>query len=193
MVVGIAGGYCAGKDTVSRLLAERGFDIIDVDRIGHQVLEEQADAVRDAFGPEILDSGGGVDRRALGRVVFASRGHRRTLEAILHPRMVERLERQIERAADNTGINAALLFPMGLHRLCHAAFWVHAPLAVRIIRAVRRDRLPLCAVIGRMRSQAGIGPQHHGSDVDIYPVRNTGNSERLEQRINACLLEMGAR
>jgi dephospho-CoA kinase len=191
MVVGIAGKYCAGKDTVARLLADRGFTIIDVDRIGHQVLERSKASVVDAFGRGVLDSSGHIDRRELGRIVFRSRKRRRELEALLHPPMVDEAERRIGRIPGNVGLNAALLFPMGLQRLCDAVIWVSAPLLVRLVRARRRDGLSLCAILGRMRAQRGIGPQFHGRDVDTYSVRNAGSSEQLRRQIERHLLEMG--
>jgi len=55
VVLGVAGGYCAGKDTVVRILEEAGYPSIDVDAVGHRVLRERGDAVAEAFGARVRD------------------------------------------------------------------------------------------------------------------------------------------
>ena len=73
-VIGLTGGIAAGKTSVSAGLARRGAHVIDADRVGHRVLEPGGEAYDDvihAFGTDILDADGRIDRRLLGSVVFA--------------------------------------------------------------------------------------------------------------------------
>ena len=100
MVWGVSGKYCSGKNGVVNILKSCGFKEIDVDLLGHQVLEEQKTRVAEHFGREILTGSGGIDRRKLGRVVFTDPAELRVLEGILHPVMVERVEEQVKGAEE---------------------------------------------------------------------------------------------
>ena len=74
MVLGILGGLAGGKSTVAGLLVGRGAAVIDADRIGHQVLErpEVRAALCSAFGEQILDKAGRIERRLLAQAAFGS-------------------------------------------------------------------------------------------------------------------------
>lgn len=98
IVVGIVGRIGAGKSTVARLLAARGAEVIDADRLAHAVLEEPEiqREIAARFGPEVLDAAGAVSRPALAARVFgASEAHetdRADLEQIVHPRVRQCVE-----------------------------------------------------------------------------------------------------
>jgi len=196
MVIGITGKYCSGKNRVAEMLARRGFQVIDVDRLGHDALVEKRDAVVARFGTGVIGPEGRIDRRKLGAVVFADGRERAALEAIVHPVMVAEVERLVGRrvsqglgtgesspAGGNFAVNAALLFLMELHRLCDLVLVVSAPLPARIWRALRRDRLSLLQVIRRIWSQRKLSPQSFRESVDIQMVRNSGAAQELEAQL----------
>lgn len=184
MVVGVTGKYCAGKNAVSAILGERGYLLIDVDKLGHRALEEQKERVVERFGRSILDAEGRIDRRALGRIVFGRPGELRALEGIIHPAMVGMAAEQARGAPGGRAvINAAILFQMGLDRLCDRVLWVSAPLVVRLIRGKRRDGLPLLQVARRIWAQRKLSPQSFHNRVDIYTVRNSGDKASLVARV----------
>lgn len=103
ILIGIIGKIGAGKSTVARLLAEHGARVIDADRIAHEVLQD-AEVRRllvERFGPELITrsqplNAADIDRKALAGIVFGpTAAHRRALadlEAIVHPRVHERME-----------------------------------------------------------------------------------------------------
>ena len=190
MVVGIAGKYCAGKDTLVALLSRRGFEVIDVDKVGHQVLLDRREEITQAFGPAVLSSLGEVNRRALGAIVFKNRKARRRLEAIVHPEMVSRVRDVIEDRGGRIIINAAILFHMGLHRLCDVVICVKAPMLVRLRRALKRDSLGLVETMKRILAQRRICFKFKTGDVDTYSVRNAGSEEDLEDRLESLLGEL---
>jgi dephospho-CoA kinase len=193
MVIGLAGGYCAGKETVARIFETKGYTVVDVDRVGHQVLGEKAPEVISAFGSGVVGAGGSVDRRALSRIVFANHGELKRLERIVHPAMVEKVESIVRSAKGNVLINAAILFTMGLAPLCDAVICVSSPGILRAFRGARRDGVTVREAFQRILSQGGIYSQCHGSAVDIYNVRNWGNFRSLERSVGAVLerLERG--
>jgi dephospho-CoA kinase len=190
MVLGLTGLYCAGKDAAARILERKGFRVIDVDRVGHEVLEERREEVAAAFGPGVRRADGSIDRRALGRIVFADPAALARHEAIVHPAMVERVRgiAAAERAAGrDVAINAALLRPMGLDRLCDAILEVRACFPRRFLRGLRRDRLGPVQVLRRMRSQrTGLRRLNRKTPgVDTYTVRNDrATTRRLEHSVD---------
>jgi dephospho-CoA kinase len=119
---GLTGGVASGKSTVARMFEELGVKIIDADRIGHELLRAPHPAYQEVvrcFGKEILDSSGEVDRRRLGAAVFGDDAELRKLNAILHPRIIERVEEQAQQyhAEDPHAVilvDAALIYEAGI-------------------------------------------------------------------------------
>jgi len=190
MVVGLTGKYCAGKDRVARIFESHGYSIIDVDSLGHEALAAMTRQVVAAFGPSVAAQDGGVDRKALGRIVFRNPSAMARLESILHPSMVQRVKELIVERGGDIVVNAAILHHMGLHALCGAVLCVSAPLPVRLIRAMRRDRLPIRDALSRIRSQKGVCPQLNDPAVDTYTVRNRGSARSLDRRIARLALRL---
>ncbi|NND85522.1 MAG: dephospho-CoA kinase [Acidimicrobiia bacterium] len=85
-VLVLTGGIGSGKSTVAGILAVRGAEIIEADRLGHDVLapDGAAHAAVAARWPEVMRDGE-VDRRALGRIVFGDPAQLAELEAFTHP------------------------------------------------------------------------------------------------------------
>jgi dephospho-CoA kinase len=193
VVVGVAGGYCAGKNALVGVLESWGFVAVDVDAVGHQVLKEPQtrDRVIGEFGPGIEAEGGEIDRRALAARVFGNREALSLLESIVHPRMVARVEEQLRRCGNRVVINAAVLFRMGLDRLCDFVMCVQAPLLKRLSRARRRDHLGLLAALRRLASQRGICPKSNDPAVDTYYVGNSRGLEWLEGQAARILTQRG--
>lgn len=136
LVVGLVGRIGAGKSTVARLLAARGADVIDADRIAHDELadEEVRLAIAARFGGGVLAADGRIDRAALARLVFGPTADHeaalRDLEAIVHPRVRRRIEAELDRLRR--------LPPTGADR---RVVVLDVPLLVRAGWAERCDRL----------------------------------------------------
>ena len=192
-MLGLAGGYCAGKDAVAAFLAERGWRVIDVDEVGHRVLREPPvrDRVLERFGPGARGADGEVNRRALGRRVFRDRRELAALEGIVHPVMVERVREELAAGQVPTVLNAAVLFRMGLERLCSAVLCVRAPLRARLARARSRDGLSPAQALRRIASQRGICPKLRAPGVDTYYVDNNRGLDALRERTARLLREKG--
>jgi dephospho-CoA kinase len=202
MVVGVAGKYCAGKSTVTEILANAGYGVIDVDRLGHEALARRVADIRKTFGEAYIAADGSVDRKKLGALVFRSGRDMRRLEGIVHPEMVEMVRERLagpegphggDAAGAGSGgpgtvVNAALLFPMGLDALCDLALWVRAPLLTRLRRARERDGLPVSEILRRFWAQRELEPQPSRSDVDIHTVENRGGLDRLRAQLAAVSL-----
>jgi dephospho-CoA kinase len=109
-VIGVGGGIGSGKTTVSEILAEFGARYISADEIGWEVLADIKDELKNKFGNEIMKDND-IDRKKLRSVVFSEREHLRTLNAMSHPLLKERLLRRIDAVTHRiVVVDAALLF-----------------------------------------------------------------------------------
>ena len=120
VVVGLTGGIASGKSTVSRMLSEMGATIIDADLVGHEALLAGSEARREvvaAFGKDILDENGEVDRGKLADIVFRDRAALDKLNEIMHPGMRKIVEQRIDelrsRGVEVVVLEAALLIEAG--------------------------------------------------------------------------------
>jgi dephospho-CoA kinase len=112
MRVGLTGGIASGKTTVARLFAARGVTVIDTDEIARDVVAPGSAVlarVVEAFGPEVLNPEGTLDRPRMRELVFADPERRAQLEAILHPAILEEMER---RSASAPGPYHVLVVPL---------------------------------------------------------------------------------
>ena len=95
--IGLTGGIGSGKSTVAALLARLGATVVDTDLIARQLTEPGGGAVGaivQAFGSELIDASGALDRARMRDLVFSDPSARQQLEAILHPLIGIETERQ---------------------------------------------------------------------------------------------------
>ena len=189
--VGLTGNVGSGKTTVADRWRESGVAVVDADRLGHEVLAEDAEARRALvaeFGPEILADGDAIDRAALARAAFGSRERVARLNAIVHPPLLERLDREIERVrvsgADIVVVDAALVFEFGLGEVLDVLVLVLAPAALREER-LRQSR-GMDAERFRRIAETQI-PDEEKSAVCDYVIVNDGSTERLRDEADAVL------
>lgn len=121
--VGLTGGIASGKSTVAAMFRARGYEVLEMDPIGHELLQPGAAAYAEVvreFGREVLDPNGAIDRGKLGAVVFADQRKRERLNAILHPRILERVGEwfvaQQPDSADFAIVEAALIYEAGYEK-----------------------------------------------------------------------------
>ncbi len=193
MILGLTGGYCAGKNEVAALLEERGWRVCDVDKLGHRALAESINALTMAFGASIVVSDGSIDRARLAKIVFADSARLKKLESIVHPAMYALLDREIEIAArqgvTRFCINAALLYRFPQIRVCRAVIEVRAPLYLRLARAQSRDHVSGTEALERIASQREFWNMRP-SGIPISMLWNTGSQGALRARLLALLAEI---
>ena len=172
-IIGLTGPYCAGKNHVAKLLEQRFFPVLDVDKLGHQVIETEKERLLVRFGEDILAPQGVIDRKKLGQKVFGRPKELADLEEIIHPAVnMKTLEWINNRKEKLCFINAALLHRSSAFENLDAVILVHAPLLTRLLRAKKRDRLPWVSIIKRFWSQRKFKYQLFKKKTDIYNVSN---------------------
>jgi dephospho-CoA kinase len=186
-VIGLTGAMGSGKSTVSAYLREKGVRVIDADEISRDLTrtgQPDYEAIVREFGREFLSDDGGLDRRALGKSVFADPGSLMRLEGILHPLIIRRMKDELERAEGTVVIDAPLLYKAGLDALCGEVWVVCALPETRIERILARDGITEEEARARLGSQLSPGEMEEKADVVL---KNGGSLEDLHKQIDEVL------
>jgi dephospho-CoA kinase len=194
--IGLTGGIASGKSAVARVLRELGVPVIDADQLAREVVAAGSDglaAIVAAFGAEMLDGGGNLDRERMGQRVFADADARKTLQAITHPRIAQLSAQRIAQAqaADTPYVvyEAPLLVEVGAYKGLDALIVVAAGEESQVGRAVLRDGLAPIEVRQRIAAQL---PLARKVEVADYVISNDGTLEQLERAtldVHARILE----
>ena len=195
MVIGLTGKFCTGKNRVGSILQQLGWDVIDVDLIGHKVLEEQQEKLIDHFGPSILDEAGRVDRKVIASLVLADKARLALLESIIHPKMVESCKdliasRDTETYPHVTVLNAAVLYKMGLDSLCDVIVYVKASPILRFLRARSTREMGLREFLRRDRVQRTIAPEYAVDEKPLYVIMNNLGDGWLKRQLDALTADL---
>jgi len=187
--VGLTGNIGAGKSIVGAMLQDAGCLLIDADRLAHELLAsgtEVNDEVVALFGEGIRDADGGIDRAALGSIVFADARSRRNLEAIIHPRIPLLEDARIAAWEVEQGIavtEAALLVETGGARRYQRLVVVTAPAQTRQVRLLERG-LAEEDIRGRMAAQMPDAEKAAAAD---YTIDNSGALEATAAHVHGLL------
>ena len=179
-VIGLTGYYCSGKSTVEHILSECGWTVVDMDKVGHDALEDQKVVLAQTFGNEIINNDGHVDRKSLGKIVFADKSKLDTLNGIVHPVMIDMLRRKIAETDGKMVVSAAILFDMGLDALCSRVLVVKAPLLTIIRRAKKRDGYGLRRIMKILKAQK---LKKYLRNEKVRVIRNRGSLEKLKKSV----------
>lgn len=147
-VLGITGGVGSGKSCVLAYMEEAyGAVICQMDDTARELQQKGTscfEQIADVFGPEILNADGGLDRTALGTIVFSDEQKLQQLNAIVHPQVIREVRRRIQEC-EAAGcplfvVEAALLPDVG-RELCDELWYIYAD------ETVRRCRLKILSLI----------------------------------------------
>ncbi len=183
-IFGLTGGIASGKSTVAGFLREAGVPVIDADKLGHLVLEQTGEAFKpvvEAFGSDILNKGGEIDRQLLGAKVFDDDASRAKLESITHPAIARLAQRGMEMIAERgeplACYEAALLVETGAHQFLDALVVVSCSLETQMARIVARDGFSKEAAAARIASQYPLADKLAVAD---HIVNNEGSLDAVE-------------
>jgi dephospho-CoA kinase len=192
-LVGLTGNIGSGKSSVGRLFAARGVPVIDADDLLREVQApgQPAHAEIAAAWPEVVAPDGGIDRKRLGRIVFADPAARRRLEAITHPHIQE-LSRARAAALAGAGhelglYEATLLIESGRHKELDGLIVVTASPSTRLARVVARDGLNEEEVQARMRAQM---PEEEKVHLATHVIDNDGELAATEEQVDRIIAEL---
>lgn len=193
--VGLTGGIASGKSTVSRMLEAKGALVIDADQLARAVVEPGTEGLRqvvEAFGSDVVDSAGRLDRARLGALVFGDPGRRIRLEQIVHPLVrAEAARLEAEARADQVVVHdIPLLVETGQQGDFDLVVVVDATPATQVERLVRTRGMSADAAGERIAAQAGREERRAAADEVILndgSLDDLGTAvERLWRRIQTC-------
>ncbi len=188
--IGLTGGIAAGKSVAAARLAELGAVVIDYDLLSREAVATGTTGLEEvvaAFGPGVLAADGGLDRAALGRIVFEDAAARTTLNHIVHP-IVHRLAAEREAAAAAADPDAVvvhdipLLAESGRDDSFHLVVAVLADVELRVDRLVQGRGLSEAEARNRIAAQVGDDARTAVADVLLH---GDGSPDALREHVDA--------
>lgn len=184
IVIGLTGNIATGKSTVLQILEELGAEVIDADRVAHDLMAPGMPAhqgVVAAFGDGVLAPGGTIDRKALGAIVFRDPERLRQLDRIVHPAVVQRIaERLPQITRPVVVIEAIKLIEAGLTALCDEVWVVTSLPETQAARLMATRGLSREEALARINAQP---PQGEKAAAARVVIENDGTREQLRARI----------
>ncbi|WP_426688981.1 dephospho-CoA kinase [Rhodanobacter ginsengiterrae] len=185
LVIALTGGVAAGKTAVTRRFEALGVHVHDADVAAREVIEPGTPGLAEvvaAFGAEVLDDAGRLDRAAMRQRVFTDPGARRTLEAIIHPRVRQWLR---DRALAERGPYCLLAIPLLAENLAHyrwvdRVLLVDAPEATQLARLTARDGIDETLARRMLANQASRADRLALAD-DV--IDNSGDEAALDHAV----------
>ncbi len=185
LLVGIGGNMGSGKSTVASELKRYGAKIIDADEMGWSILNKGTDEYHrlvKAFGRGILTKSGNIDRRALGKLAFASKASLAKLNAIVHPILLERVRKEIDRNRKGlVVVDAALLFAWGMDKEVDVSILVTASDRLKIKRMTDAG-IPEDQILARLKLQPPDAKVWRKAD---FVLENRGSFAELRRKCRA--------
>lgn len=187
--VGLTGSIAVGKSFVCSVFRELGCHILDADMTAREVAAKGTAGYRrviEEFGGGILRPDGAIDRKRLAEIVFADDEKRRSLEAIIHPLVIEAQNRWLRdvETADPSGtaiVDAALMIESGGYKRFDKLIVVWCRPEIQFQRLTKRDRLSAAEVNERIAAQMSQGEKKRFAD---YLIDTSGTfDETREQTI----------
>jgi dephospho-CoA kinase len=188
MVIGLIGGIGSGKSRVAAELARHGGIVISGDKLGHEALQDHdiKAAVIKRWGEDILDGEGNIERRRLGKVVFAEAGEKQALENLSFPYIERRIGEEIDKArydrqATLIVLDAAVMLEAGWNKFCNRLVYVKAPRDFRLRRLAAQRSLDEKEVAARENAQWPEAEKEKRAD---FVLDNSGSPEELARNVN---------
>lgn len=161
LIVGLTGGLATGKTTIAKIFNTLGAVIIDADKIAREVVEPYSPAwekIKEYFGTKILNDDLTINRKLLADLIFNNETHRRKLNEITHPIIIQRIKEEIEKIRKNGKgkiiiIDAPLLIEAGMISMVDKIIVVTAEETTQIKRVMQRDNLSKYAAKKRISAQ----------------------------------------
>lgn len=196
-LIGLTGGIGSGKSTVAQLLLHHDWVLVDADQIARDIVEPGQPALAalaDAFGEDILQADGSLDRGLLASRAFASREKTDLLNAITHPRIQEETQARFDSArragADFVVYDMPLLVDKGLHKNMDATIVVDVDVEERVRRLVEYRGLDEGDARRRIAAQVPDDVRRAAAD---FIIDNNGARDKLDAQVDGVVEKLRSR
>ena len=190
MNIGITGSIACGKSTVSNYLKEKGYTIIDADKLGHIALTSEDVKIKlsEKFGDNILENNE-ISREKLGKLVFGNDENLKILNSIVHPyirKIILQLQKK-HRDERFVFLDIALLFEAGFEDLVEKIIVVHVDEKIQLARLMSRNSLSKEQAMYRIESQMSSKDK---SILGNYVIDNSETKEETYKQIDLIIEEL---
>lgn len=187
MIIGITGSIACGKSLVSNYLQEKGYTIIDADKIGHMALEndEVKKQLVNKFGKSILKDNE-VNRVTLGKLVFENKENLKELNNIIHPQIRKNISEQIQVHKNEklVFVDVPLLFEAKFDDLVEKIIVISLDEKIQLERLMNRNSLSKEEAVQRIKSQIPVREKEKLGD---YVVDNSFTQENTYSQVDRIL------
>ena len=195
MIIGITGGIGTGKSTVSNYLIEKGYNVIDADKISREIIGniQIKKIIIQTFGSQILEDplniNSNISRNKLRKIVFSNKKNTVKINDIMHPAIIEEIKRQIDlqKTRKLVFVDVPLLFETNLEYLFDKILLVYANQEIQIKRVMERDNKDREETIKIIKSQMNIEDKKYKSD---YIIDNISTVKDLKIKVDKFLKDL---
>lgn len=188
--LGLTGGIASGKSTVAAMFVELGAHLIDTDVIARKVVAKGSiglNSIVEAFGPEVLDDNGELDRRRLRERIFSDRKARERLNAIVHPAVAAEVEAQFDRISEEDPgavalVDVPLLYETDTDNRYDAVVVVYVQPQTQIQRLMQRDGVSREAAEQSLTAQMSLEEKRKKAQ---FVVDNSGTLQETRNQVKA--------
>ncbi len=181
-IICLCGQMAAGKNYVAKELCKTGnYVAIDLDSTVHTAIKNATPQILKEFSSaaqsselKLQNKDGSLNRRALGALVFSSPDLLKKQEEIVYPETIRLTKEFIQQnQAKNVLLNATVLYKTPeLLSLCSQIYFVKAFFLKRLLRAKKRDNLPLIQILRRFKSQNSLLKEYKKSGIPFTFIKN---------------------
>ncbi len=179
IIIGLTGGLASGKTTISKMFAEFGAEVLNVDSIAHRALYKSTRCYKQVigkFGKSILNPDESINRKKLARLAFISERKQQQLCSIIHPWVFDYIRKKIKKIEKSKTvkaivIEAVLLIESGLYRDMDKILLVRSTIEQQLSRATLNRKMTHAQAKQRMRFQLGFAQKSRYAD---YIIDNRG-------------------
>ncbi|MCL5996652.1 MAG: dephospho-CoA kinase [Chloroflexi bacterium] len=185
ILIGLTGNIATGKSVVARMLHDLGAFVIDADQISRAVVrtgQPAHDEIARVFGPGVLQPDGGLDRKALGQVVFGDPLKLKQLEAIVHPAVRAEMALQLGALPDGSVavIEVIKLFESGWAEKCDRIWVTHCPPEQQVERLMHSRGMAEAEAVQRVAAQ---NPQSEKLAHADVVIDTSGTVEQTREQV----------
>ncbi|WP_159438257.1 L-threonylcarbamoyladenylate synthase [Massiliimalia massiliensis] len=188
VIVGLTGQTGAGKSMICEILRQDGaIGIVDCDVVSRDVIMMPSVQQRlvEYFGGEILLEDGNVNRKALGKRIFANEEDRIFLNSVMFPPITEQINKEVRQLRDQgyriIVLDAPTLFESGANIICDSIVSVLADANLRQERIMERDSMSAVEAQNRMNAQKDDEFYRSRSE---FIIENNGSQTELKEQVD---------
>lgn len=197
-IIGLTGGIATGKSTVTKIIKENGYKVIDADKIAKDIVEKDKPAyneVVEKFGEKILEKDKSINRKKLGNIIFKDRLLREELNNMLHPYIFKEIKDMIIKHSQNNEyifVDIPLLIEeidkFKEYEICFDEIWlVYIDEKTQLSRLMKRDLIGEERGIEKIRSQMSIDlKKRYATKI----IDNRGDLKTLKKQMNKIMDEI---